>query len=1287
MLKPILNHQQLISEITNCINSSFDLKEVLSIIVEKIRLFLGIDRVKIYQFAHDDTGEVVAESVNGEHLPSLLGLHFPASDIPPYARLRFDKGRQRVIVDVAAKWKTLNSIDSEEIGQSESSNDLQYAPVDPCHIQYLLAMGVLSSMSIPIFYQNRLWGLLVAHHSQPRNFSEQDLQTVQLLTNQLSIAIAQATLLAQAKQQAEQEAFIHKITDLLENPGNPAEIWPNILKKTVEALLGDGGRLYIAPQNIGDEVQIYTIGKQPIQLQPEESSIWQKAIGLTSNLNTLSQSEEFDRLSDRREGLPHAYAIADFASQPDLDNITKAFSAASIHSILLIPLRYRNQGVGCLSIFRQQRQIEKLWAGRFNTDSRNQIPRQSFAAWCEIKRQTPDWSTNHLKLAQRLGLHLYMIITQHWVERMISHHASHDVLTNLPNWKLFNQQLALAVINARQQGKILAVAILNLARFKTINQTFGHAAGNYLLQLVTGRLQATLQTYKNQSITNHKKVTPPILARWHGDKFTILLPQIEGIPELTAICQQILHIFKIPFSIQGQEIYLTATLGIAIAPYDGEMADVLLQHAETAMYQAKQQGKNTYHFYSRSINTRDLEHLMLEVDLHKALARDEFILYYQPQVELATKKIIGMEALIRWQHPGLGLVSPQRFIPLAEETGLIDGIGEWVLRTACLQHRAWRMAGCPPIKIGVNISARQFQQDDLAAKIIQILQDTKMEPYYLELEITESTAMYDPKRTIAVLERLKKMGVQIAIDDFGTGHSSLSYLKMFPINTLKIDKSFMRDVVNNPHDAAIVKAIVALGKGLHLKVLGEGIENEEQWEFLRSIQCNEAQGYLISIPLPSTQAVVYLLCNRDGKVADKLADNLDNFSGQPNGHPPVLMPSNSLDLDTQTALLPFTGTNGQAIGNQVFNVTQQELLQKILEYENLKEELKQQAKREKLVTEIAQKIRQSLNISEILNTTANEIRHFLQTDRVILYRFDPDWSGEVVVESVAVGCPSILGEKIDDPCFRDHFVKSYRQGRVKAIEDVSKAGLTECHFNLLTKYEVKANLVVPVTYQDQMWGLLIAHQCRHPRQWRLNEINFLTQLATQAAIAIHQGELYTQLETANRELQELSSRDGLTGVANRHRFDRYLTQQWNYSLEKQSFLSLILCDVDHFKLYNDTYGHQAGDACLQQVAFAISTIIQRPADLVARYGGEEFAVILPNTHLEEAKEIAEKIRLQVKNLSILHSESAYQCVTLSLGIAAVIPTSDSSLEPLIAAADTALYQAKKSGRNCISFDS
>jgi diguanylate cyclase (GGDEF)-like protein len=358
-----------------------------------------------------------------------------------------------------------------------------------------------------------------------------------------------------------------------------------------------------------------------------------------------------------------------------------------------------------------------------------------------------------------------------------------------------------------------------------------------------------------------------------------------------------------------------------------------------------------------------------------------------------------------------------------------------------------------------------------------------------------------------------------------------------------------------------------------------------------------------------------------------------------------------------------------------------ELTKKILEYEQLKQELKQQTQHDHLMAEIAQRIRQSLDLQEILSTTVTEIRQFLQSDRVILYRFRPDWSGDVVQESVAPDCLSIMGFTIDDPCFRENYVKYYRQGRIRAIADVQNAGLNECHRALLTSYDVKANLVVSVMYRDQLWGLLIAHHCRETRQWRQYEISLMSQLATQVAIAINQGELYQQLESANRELQELSGCDSLTKVANRYRFDWYLSHEWRRSKRQQTPLSLILCDIDHFKCYNDTYGHQAGDRCLHQVAQAIRASAQRPADLVARYGGEEFAVILPDTTLEAACKIAEKVRLHVRGLGISHAQSPYQCVTLSLGVASFIPNNEQSYEELIAVADEALYRAKSTRRD------
>lgn len=1283
MFKQIPNQEQLLCEITDCIHNSQELKEILTLIVKKIREFLDIDRVKIYQFATDGSGEVVAEAVQSERLPSLLGLHFPADDIPPYARARFAKARQKVIVDVVAKWKTLDSVDALDTEHNGSNKDLHYAPVDPCHIQYLLAMGVLSSMSVPIFNQGQLWGLLVIHHSEPRHFSEQELQTIQLLNNQLSIAIAQTTLIAQAQRQAQQEAFIHRINRLLAHPIHLSEIWQTVLTETVQALEGDSGRLYIAATITGEAAQLYTMGAQPIQLQPEASAIWQQMMARAPQISIQSSNSE--QLSDMHgspvetlEVLPLAYAIADLAKDPRLEPLAQAFAAASIQSILLIPLRYRNQGVGCLSIFRQEREVQTLWAGRTNLDPRTEIPRQSFAAWCEIKQHTPDWSVDDLKLAQRLGLHLYMAVMQQWIERTMHHHSSHDALTQLPNGILFNQQMALALLTAQQQGDIVAVAVLDLDRFKTFNETFGHAGGDYLLKSVAGRIQASLQNYQATKTS--------LLARWHGDRFILLLPQIYGAQDITYICQEILNLFATPFYLQNQELYLSACLGVAVAPYDAETAEELLLHAEAAMNQAKQQGKNTYQLYCAKINTKDLEHLTLEVDLHKALARDEFVLYYQPQVELASQKIIGMEALIRWQHPGLGLLTPDQFIPLAEETGLIHGIGEWVLRTACTQHRAWQLAGCPRVAIAVNLSARQFQQHDLVSKITQILQETQMEPGYLELEITESTAMQDVNHTMAILKQLQQMHIQIAIDDFGMGYSSLSWLKHFPIHKIKIDKSFVQDLDSNPSDRAIAQAIVALGQGLDLKLLAEGVETNEQLAFLQSIHCDAVQGYLTGVPLSSQQAVVHLLLNRSEATPSESRQSQSKLVAN-QGSSPVLVPMMRRERYIDTIDFPANPTSNSSSSNQALAMTQEQLIEKILEYEQLKEELKQQSKREKLVGQIAHKIRQSLNVSDILNTTVTEVRHFLQADRVILYRFQPDWSGEVVVESVAAGCLSIIGEKISDPCFRDNYVKYYRQGRIRAIEDIHQAGLGQCHLELLTKYQVRANLVVPVTYEERLWGLLIAHQCNRPRHWSQIEISLLNQLATQAAIAIHQGELYSQLEMANRELQQLSARDGLTSVANRYRFDQYLSQVWRSLIREKAPLSLIMCDIDYFKAYNDTFGHQGGDRCLQQVAQAIQQAAKRPADLVARYGGEEFAVILPNTSPIGAMLLAEEIGQKVRALGIPHPRSPHQCVTLSLGVAGFVPSRKRSLADLIAKADGALYQAKSDGRDrCVSAD-
>ncbi|MCG6134312.1 MAG: EAL domain-containing protein [Nostoc sp. LLA-1] len=352
--------------------------------------------------------------------------------------------------------------------------------------------------------------------------------------------------------------------------------------------------------------------------------------------------------------------------------------------------------------------------------------------------------------------------------------------------------------------------------------------------------------------------------------------------------------------------------------------------------------------------------------------------------------------------------------------------------------------------------------------------------------------------------------------------------------------------------------------------------------------------------------------------------------------------------------------------------------------EPVQQQVQHQSEAERIVAAVTQRIRQSLELDYILQTTADEVRQLFAVDRVVIYQFEPDWSGMVAVESVVTACISILGFHVMDTCFQSTRADYYQQGNTRAIENIETANLSPCHVELLRRLQIRANLVVPILQQERLWGLLIAHQCSHPRQWQQSEVNLFSQLASQAAIAIQQSELYHQLQQANQELQRLAASDGLTLVANRRCFDDTLNLEWQRLAREQAFLSVILCDVDYFKLYNDTHGHLAGDDALRNVATVISQTVKRPTDLVARYGGEEFAVILPNTNAEGAIAVARNIQTNMNALLLPHpSSQVSQFITLSLGVATTIPQSQSSPETLIAAADQGLYQAKAQGRNCV----
>ena len=423
------------------------------------------------------------------------------------------------------------------------------------------------------------------------------------------------------------------------------------------------------------------------------------------------------------------------------------------------------------------------------------------------------------------------------MENTIKYQAHYDFLTGLPNRNLFLDHLNLSLARAHNDRQTLAVMFLDLDRFKTINDTLGHATGDLLLRGIAERMRACVRE-------------SDIIARFGGDEFAILLPHITHAADACSIAEKILTVFKAPFPIDGHELHVTPSVGISIFPDDGEYGETLLKNADIAMYHAKEQGRDNYQFYNPAMNIRTLEQMILENSLRQTLQRGELVVYYQPQVCIRTGDIRCVEALVRWQHPELGLLDPLQFIPLAEEIGCIIPIGEWVLRTACLQNRAWHESGLPDLCVTVNLSIRQLQQQDFIGVVAGILHETGLDAGFLEFEITENTAMQNLELIISNLQHLASMGVRISIDDFGTGYSSLNYLKKLPVQKLKIDKSFTSGLTNDSDYKAIVTAIIAMAHSLKLTVVAEGVETEDQLELLRSAECDGVQGFIFSEPLP-----------------------------------------------------------------------------------------------------------------------------------------------------------------------------------------------------------------------------------------------------------------------------------------------------------------------------------------------------------------------------------------------------------------------------------------------------
>jgi diguanylate cyclase (GGDEF)-like protein len=422
------------------------------------------------------------------------------------------------------------------------------------------------------------------------------------------------------------------------------------------------------------------------------------------------------------------------------------------------------------------------------------------------------------------------------IEQELNHMATHDTLTGLPNRLMFSQLLDHSIQSAQRNMKQLAVLFIDLDRFKIINDSLGHEAGDLLLKEMALRFKQSLRTVD-------------IVGRLGGDEFTILMEDFNELKQVETLAHKILNTVIKPFAIMGEEYRVTASIGISVFPKDGQDEQTLMKNADIAMYFAKEGGKNTFQFYSENIRAMSNERLTIETNLRHAMERNEFYLAYQAKLALKTKAITGVEALLRWNNPYLGSVTPMQFIPIAEETGMIIPIGRWVLKTACAQNVAWQKQGLPPVCMAVNLSLRQLMDENLLEDIRTVLKATGMAPNLLELEITESMVMHNPTRLISLLTKIKQIGVRLAIDDFGTGYSSLAQIKNFPIDTLKVDRSFIRDIPQDSENKAITEAIINMGKTLSLIVVAEGVETKEEENYLREQVCDEMQGFYFSRPI------------------------------------------------------------------------------------------------------------------------------------------------------------------------------------------------------------------------------------------------------------------------------------------------------------------------------------------------------------------------------------------------------------------------------------------------------
>ncbi|MDB5865146.1 MAG: diguanylate cyclase [Betaproteobacteria bacterium] len=596
--------------------------------------------------------------------------------------------------------------------------------------------------------------------------------------------------ITERKQSERRQAMEHAVTRVLAEAQSLDDAVPQIIRTVCETMGWHYGDRYAY------DVEAGLLRRQEMWCIDEPEI---KAFADSATHRAVKPDNMAEGLVRRTYSSGKPLWISDIAKQQNLRR-KELIERAGLHGAFAFPLSANNQVLGVMEFFHR-----------------------------DVRE--PDGML--LQIAESIGSQIGQFIVRMQAEEAVKFVAMHDSLTQLPNRMMFNQRLELSIKQAERSGSRLAVMFLDLDRFKIINDTLGHESGDLLLREVAQRVSDNLRT-------------GDMVARLGGDEFVVLLEDASDAVNVGRVAEKLIGALTSNFVIAGREVHVTASIGVSSYPVDAQDMRTLMKFADIAMYRAKEQGRNTFQFYSAQFNVHSVERLTRESQLRGALEREELVVHYQPVIDAVSRRICGMEALVRWQHPEAGLLSPAHFIDIAEETGLVVPIGEWVLSTACAQQRAWVDQGLPATRMAVNLSPRQFLHRHLIDDIVKVIEETRVDPSCLELEITESTVMHNLQRAAALLAQLKAMGIRVAIDDFGTGYSSLAYLKRFPIDSLKIDRSFVADVPGDPGNTAITQAIIAMAHSLGLKVIAEGVETKEQLDFLCAHGCEEMQGFYFS---------------------------------------------------------------------------------------------------------------------------------------------------------------------------------------------------------------------------------------------------------------------------------------------------------------------------------------------------------------------------------------------------------------------------------------------------------